>query len=255
LISTAFSLLKSLGELRDGLIVAGGIMYVVGYLVWSFTAWRNHLGWLPAFKFQYFVAGFFPSLAVGLSVLLWKAMELGPYAHAYIYGHFSMWERLGGGVALIALSSLLMYSLAKSRNRLSQGVLLVLMLVMFASVMLLASGPGLVSELLWFLTFIELLMFLEAVHSELPQELGGFRERKVRLEMNRDDVSAQTLNELFPDLKDLEHRTVRSCAVTLYPSLDEYLLVRLKNSQGRTYQIKRETVLALITGEPVDLST
>jgi hypothetical protein len=45
-------------------LVTASILYAVGYLVWSYHAWRNKLGLLPALDAQYFVAGLAPSVVL-----------------------------------------------------------------------------------------------------------------------------------------------------------------------------------------------
>jgi hypothetical protein len=48
---------EHVGKFRDGILVAGGGLYVLGYLVWSFHAWEEGLGLLPALELQYLLAG------------------------------------------------------------------------------------------------------------------------------------------------------------------------------------------------------
>lgn len=55
--------ISQIGVIKDTVIALGGIVYLAGYLVWSYYAWRYHLGPVPALQGQYFVAGL---LAVGL---------------------------------------------------------------------------------------------------------------------------------------------------------------------------------------------
>jgi hypothetical protein len=61
--------LKLITALRDGMFVVVPLLYVVGYLVWSFNAWQNHLGLLPALDPQYFVAGLAPVIIVLIAYL------------------------------------------------------------------------------------------------------------------------------------------------------------------------------------------
>jgi gamma-glutamylcyclotransferase len=61
--------LEKLGKARDGLLVLGGGLYVTGYGVWSYVAWRSHLGPLPVLEAQYIIAGI-PLAVVACSVLL-----------------------------------------------------------------------------------------------------------------------------------------------------------------------------------------
>jgi hypothetical protein len=53
---------KRIGKLRDGFLVSGAALYGLGYLVWTYTAWRNDLGQLPALEFQYVIAGVVPAI-------------------------------------------------------------------------------------------------------------------------------------------------------------------------------------------------
>jgi hypothetical protein len=64
------TLLSRIGKVRDGLLVTATILYIVGYLVWSYNAWRNKLGLLPTLDPQYFVAGLIPVLVLSAGYLI-----------------------------------------------------------------------------------------------------------------------------------------------------------------------------------------
>jgi hypothetical protein len=61
------SWIKKMGDLRDGLLVFGAVIYALGYLVWSIHAWKENLGLLPALEPQYLAAGTIPSLILWLA--------------------------------------------------------------------------------------------------------------------------------------------------------------------------------------------
>ena len=61
------NLIESLGEWRDRALVITGIFYAAGYLIWSWNALENNLGLLPAFQFQYIIAGIGPVLICGIA--------------------------------------------------------------------------------------------------------------------------------------------------------------------------------------------
>lgn len=61
-ISRIFSWFNRIGQLRDGFLVGIGLLYIIGYLVWAFYAWKKNLGILPALDFQYIIAGIAPAL-------------------------------------------------------------------------------------------------------------------------------------------------------------------------------------------------
>lgn len=74
--STIFSWLKRFGELRDGLLVIAGILYIVGYLTWAINAWQYNLGLLPALESQYFLAGIGPALTLAVSYFVVRGLFL-----------------------------------------------------------------------------------------------------------------------------------------------------------------------------------
>jgi predicted aspartyl protease len=57
---TKRNLVQRLIDMREKAIALVAIVYVLGYLVWSFHAWQNDLGLLPALDAQYLVAGAIP---------------------------------------------------------------------------------------------------------------------------------------------------------------------------------------------------
>jgi hypothetical protein len=66
--------LARLGGWRDGLLVAAGAIYTIGYGVWSFVAWKDGLGPLPLVDAQYFVAGLPPIIAGAVAAGIIRAL-------------------------------------------------------------------------------------------------------------------------------------------------------------------------------------
>jgi|GEM_PF-5401341 len=64
------SFLTNIGELRDALLVGAGIVYILGYVTWSISAYSLGLGLLPALEAQYFMAGIAPAVILGIVLLL-----------------------------------------------------------------------------------------------------------------------------------------------------------------------------------------
>jgi hypothetical protein len=50
----------SIVKLRDGALALAGLSYLFGYGIWSFNAWQNGFGLLPAVQAQYLLAGAAP---------------------------------------------------------------------------------------------------------------------------------------------------------------------------------------------------
>jgi hypothetical protein len=57
-----FKFLVNVGKLRDGFLVIVTLVYITGYVAWSYIAWTNGLGALPVLDAQYLIAGMPPIL-------------------------------------------------------------------------------------------------------------------------------------------------------------------------------------------------
>ena len=49
---------RQLGDYRNSVLIAVGLVYLLGYVVWFIIAWKQGLGPVPVLDTQYFVAGF-----------------------------------------------------------------------------------------------------------------------------------------------------------------------------------------------------
>lgn len=65
-----FPLLNAIGNLRDTFLVGVGTIYLLGYIIWSLTAYSLDLGLLPVLESQYLMAGVIPALILGAFSLL-----------------------------------------------------------------------------------------------------------------------------------------------------------------------------------------
>src|SRR5215831_7819460 len=105
--------LKWLGERRDGFLVGGAVLYGLGYLVWSYNAWRNHLGQLPALEFQYAMSGLIPGAVIGIA---WASTAFFSSIQAKVGALFNKYQVLALTLTgAIALSDVLL-SLATDRG-------------------------------------------------------------------------------------------------------------------------------------------
>ena len=77
--------LKSMADARDRLLVIATMLYITGYVVWAFNAWRNKLGLLPALDPQYFVAGFVPLTIISLAYFIGRVAQ---YFLLQVWPHF-----------------------------------------------------------------------------------------------------------------------------------------------------------------------
>jgi len=62
-------LINRLGELRDGLLLLAGFVYLLGYTSWANYALTTRIGLVPVLDAQYFAAGIVPALILLLFIL------------------------------------------------------------------------------------------------------------------------------------------------------------------------------------------
>ena len=239
--------LRWLGERRDGFLVGGAVLYGLGYLVWSYNAWRNELGQLPAAEFQYFMAGLVPAAiiatawagAVFFAKLQHKADELSKQSrHFATYSFFVT-------MALMLLPFLARF--AEVRGWIAIGLtdhgqnLLLAPLVVLAQYLMLVTGLGQghnrhrywrwytrVSQYLIPLTFVvaSSSVYFE-IYPRLPQALGGPEPRCAYVDLVRDQLAPASLSLLASgqEIESLSN-VVRSEKLRVYFSSNDHLLIR-----------------------------
>jgi hypothetical protein len=73
--------LDKISKIRDVVLVNAIFIYISGYLIWSYSAWKNNIGLLPALDFQYVMAGWVPLFIIlmvyaGLRIIKWIYSKL-----------------------------------------------------------------------------------------------------------------------------------------------------------------------------------
>jgi hypothetical protein len=251
-----FDVLKWLGERRDGFLVGGAILYGLGYLVWSYNAWLNHLGALPALEFQYVASGIVPAAILGLAwtatvffsklrakledfyerheLLRW--MAIGAFTVLptvlYVFPKFdwTVFFRRPGAIPYflpinLALTYLILLAFIpqKSEGKLTQGMDFMLRLYRYVLSILFC----------WASLFLYL-----GVYPHLPQQLGGPEPRCAYVDLVRDETAPPTFSALAspssPDPEVLKAKVVRSNRLDVYFSSGDYLLVRPASTAGAT---------------------
>lgn len=250
--------LARLGQLRDGIFIGGGALYVLGYILWSAHALDEGLGLLPALEPQYLLAG---SL---LAVILLVAAVLGIAIRRLVDLAFRWrnddrrpgWFRFVGGVMVWAFSfapiaagvglwsaadtgidSLLFYGLA------SLGVVLWMLVewlaprftkrydVSFYAVSISAT-----------FAFGAIPFLVKVVYPNVPQEIGGVKPRCGYVEMARADASPSLARELF--VSNQSGSTIaRSRKLLIFFSGGDAYIVRARNLRGaHTYELRKQIV-------------
>jgi hypothetical protein len=242
-------------------VVAGSIVYLLGYLVWVLNAFQNRLGFLPALDAQYFIAGAIPALLLYLmyraSIVStqsverfreWLYADSNPKASKILlkrwllisyYLVFSLIplmillhinERLLLVVGMIWITlelivhnSLMYHSKAFKSGRFSRRFTIGICIVVFGII-----------------TFMFYYFFL---YRSLPQELGGVRPRCAYLDVAKEEISNETFALLAPTVVTQSTQpVVQSNELEVLYSGSGVLVVR---SQGRVIELPRSAIHAI----------
>lgn len=261
--------LRPLSAMRDGLLVAAGIVYVLGYLVWSLNAWINNLGLLPALEFQYFVAGVFPA------VLVWL-VYIGVKSGGQLMDKVATLLDPGakGGLRLLRRCIPIVYTVASIRVLV--GVFMHLTreefvadipLLLFGLVVIVtlpldvaihwgkSHWARLVRRFFWLNMVVALLLivvpfYLFIWYPRIPQALGGLRPSCVYLDVKKAELSSKTLEGIFPDdARKSSSGVVRSSKLDLFFLSRDFIWVKRhaekQDITHRVYKIKRDIVQAI----------
>jgi hypothetical protein len=233
-------------------------VYVVGYLVWSFHAWQNGLGPLPAFTVNYLTAGIPPAVVTFITVMAYSWNK-----------HLSSWllaSHRRGDKEQLRYFKILMYGVF--------GLLAVLM-VWHQSIqvrdlkyeaMWLRSSLGIVTSILLILgfyletawayakwkhryrvskvpwagitmTFIFVVWFLLAlfftsffvtqIYPIIPQEFGGVQPKRAILHVRLDAMSDNMKDQLLePQARGTQGSLVDTREVLVFFATDNRLIVK-----------------------------
>jgi hypothetical protein len=255
----AFSL-QWIGALRDGLIAAGTIVYLLGYLSWAFYAWTHELGVIPALDAQYFLAGLYPFavlvafyfLARGLIWLFgWLSTDLSPgqkklgwtlqtfgavllfvgmFGSNAMPAEWAQWATIsafaGGGVMTVAA----FFSRQEGDRRFQKFQL---GLMWFGSVL------G---------TVFLINIYLASWFPQLPHEWGGPSPRLVQFDLDTTQLSKTSRPVLLPDAAAAETAGIhRSRDLHLIFDGSDFVLVKTAPDSS-AYKIQKRAIGGVFPG-------
>jgi hypothetical protein len=253
-------LLKRLGELRDGMLVTGTAVYLLGYLTWSYYAWREGLGPVAALDAQYFAAG----IPICLVLLATVASIIGlrhvaetrwrPYFQNKTEGHQQL---LNLALLLTALGlTVVFFYLLVTRHWV---VLPTLMMVGgYVIIHLYGAGKQKPDIFARFAPTVVLILvgmgiamqFATSTYQTIPDALGGGRSRRVTLDIRADALSPITVNKLLdvsaqPPTGDVVHTR----ELSIIASQGDYYLILIPATEhegsGERIQLQRTAVQAI----------
>lgn len=211
--------LKWLGERRDGFLVGAAVLYGLGYSVWSYNAWRNHLGQLPAVEFQYLMAGLIPAFIIAMA---WTATiylsDIQDKVIVLLEKHrFLRWT--SAAVFPVVQLTIALGGLATERGWINLGLTtkqlykytgpLVLLLLYLSLLTSYTSRERKSSRFMDLVTrgyqyatpvvfcLYSLFIYLD-LYPHLPQELGGPKPRCAYVDLVRGEIAPSSLSVLVP---------------------------------------------------------
>jgi len=277
--SPSADLLKWLGERRDGFLVGGAVLYGLGYLVWSYNAWRNHLGQLPAIEFQYLMAGVVPAFIL---LIAWAATGYFSSIRDKTIAIFERYKalRLGSLIACFVIAAVTSnmtalidkgwISIGVTKQQLfnyTSPVVLVLAYLSllpyltpehykgtYVGVQLRVYQYAIPVAFCWY----SLVLYFE-LYPRLPQELGGPEPRYAYVSLVQDEIAPSLLSALVSDrptdaAPNSKPKVVRSSKLRVYFSNSDYMLVRTTANSAAAggnlkdvplYELRKDVIRAI----------
>ena len=274
---------KRLGGLRDGLLVSGGVVYLLGRLVWAFQSQCFNQGIVSVDQSQYFVAGFVPAVILAL---VWSAVQ-GVKSFLQILGKLyvpnaSRRRRIfQKTLAACYIAAIVICGFLWAGNYLWThryffppiSLLYTFSLVIFSCIVM-AGLPLLarlhgnqVTEKMQFdhsdwlilaiypviVGVISIIFYGGLIYPQLSQEFGGALPRVAYLDLDRAKLSPDTLKELIPpSAMQAKSPTVRTVLLDVFFAGKDTLLVKpyRKWPDNRTYEVPGSSVLGRTWADP-----
>lgn len=252
-------LLKWLGAHRDGFLVAGAILYGLGYLVWAVNAAEQHFGNLPALDFQYVMSGIIPAVILALA---WAGIALFSRWRTIVARTMARFKILGWllGVTFGALSLLkvlvqwrmvghprthkeaLTYSVIGI-----MGFLVIYIFMMDEEFAENAPFARFFKVLVPFVFCCTSLVLYITLYGSLPRVLGGPTPRCAYVDLVRDETAQATLLDLVASPPNSTDKVIRSQKLNVYFETNDYLLVRpaIFVAGMPLYQLRKEMIRAV----------
>jgi hypothetical protein len=253
------SLVKRLGDLRDGLLLLAGVLYLLGYLSWTVYALKTGIGLVPVLDSQYFAAGVFPAAIVLLFILsvrllralqkwltrplpakrafLSKVLASCGFALIFVYGAFSIFLKsewlswlMFGCVFLIVLAAFFGRG-AEHRFLQLAGLWLIRVYSILGAFWLLA-------------------VYVDRLFPSMSSEFGGPKPRCIQLDMEVSQLSPESYAQLLGSSTSTANPSVAR-SVPLYLIFDgtEYLLLSDRSEpiliKNNVYRLRKESVKAI----------
>jgi hypothetical protein len=273
-LATGDRALKRLGLARDGLLIVGATLYGAGYVSWSFYAWVRHLGPVPAFESQYFIAG------VPVVIVILAGWRVGISVSRFYTAAWPRWFRsrpertqwiIAVGVLMITIEDFSFLMLNGWSGR-GSGDLGRLLLGYFGTmglglVFLLFRFPGaagvhpvvdkfanyqasaIVHIYITMTAVLFAVLYLVVLYPKLPQSFGGAAPRPALLDVLVERLPESTIQMLAGRAARTNEKALTSVEVAVYREDSQSILISVKtlgDDRSRDLiELKQESLAAI----------
>jgi hypothetical protein len=206
----ALTIVRSLSEARDGLLILAALLYGTGYLAWSLFAWAYSLGTSPALDAQYLLIGT-PVVATLLALAAFVHTLLRRFLSRLVHwsGYRPLWVRVvvaslfAGWVCFRGLTYLV------NRNELPRSLVMmsvIFLVSIYGSIIAMLFSPTkeagrtgatvAITLAVTSLLGIAIAAYVWTIYPHIPQQLGGGKLRRAQLEVRTDSMSSALMKEL-----------------------------------------------------------
>jgi hypothetical protein len=259
-----------LGALRDGLLVAGAVLYGFGYVAFSLFAWIHHLGPVPGIEAQYFIAGIPALLVVALGVAIALAFHRF-HAVTWPAWYATATVRTKWAISVVVTSTLIASTIYSNKypirweEQLSFrwwdiiiliGTVFLLPLLrlptrkphfidmIFQKLMTLFTGAYIVG-----FGIMAALFYLKSVYPRIPQALGGGAPRTAILSLNTDTLPPPIVQMLTGKATQKNEKLAESIRLLVFVDTKETLVVAIRERQVRKpwdlFEISRSSITSV----------
>lgn len=256
---TPEALIGRLGALRDGLLLLAGVLYLFGYIPWAIYALTNKIGLVPVLDAQYFTAGIVPALIFllfALSVRMLRAFQKWLKGAASKKNETVAKILVGVGFAImLVFGALKLFFRKGSLEWISWMPYFFIALLLLAAFFGRAKGDRVMQLLglflIWSYTILGALWLILGYNLELfprlPAELGGPRPRCAHLDLDRSQLSAETLRQLAGNsAASADQPVFRSAPVYLIFDGSDYVLLAARpdslSPTNPVYRVRKDAV-------------
>jgi hypothetical protein len=235
------SSLNDVAAFRDGFLLVVATAYVLGYVAWSVHALQEHLGLLPALRFQYIFAGLVPLILLWLIASLVMAVRGIQSGIRAVVASFSVVVATAG-ISILAIPFVGVGGV---------GLYVCGTLLLFAAGVLFGAVGFLPIAVPWVglsVAFVGIAFYVSVLYAEIPQELGGVRPSCAYLDVKAKEIGEPALADLSGDRVRHSESVVRTGKVSVLFVGNDFFLVRPRHSgKDAVYRIAKNTVTVVTT--------